>query len=116
MIRSMRHSAEVIGHSSTQEQRIKEIEAIVKNQNPQLLELQDKLDRKNDQVQELEKAFPIKVFGKICDGQRGATSWPHFIWELILEQLVNGTPPSSVNSNIISFLRCFSPTTVIKDA
>jgi hypothetical protein len=115
VIRSTRRSAEVIGHSSTQEQRIKEIEAIVKNQNHQLMELQDEFDRKNDQVQELEKAFPIKVFGKIRDGQRGATSWPHFIWELILEQLLNGTLPSSVNSNIISFLCCFSPTTVIKE-
>jgi hypothetical protein len=113
--RSTRRSAEVIAHSSTQEQRIKELEAIVKNQNHQLMELEDELDRKNIQVQELEKAVPIKVFGKIRDGQRGATSWPHFIWELILEQLVNGTPPSSVNSNIISFLRCFSPTTVIKE-
>ena len=109
------HSTEVIAHSSTQEQRIKELEAIVKNQNHQLMELEDELNRKNIQVQELEKAVPIKVFGKICDGQRGATSWPHFIWELILEQLVNGAPPSSVNSNIISFLHCFSPTTVIKE-
>ena len=79
------------------------------------MELEDELDRKNNEVQELEKAVPIKVFGKIHDGQRGATSWPYFIWELILEQLVNGTPPSSVNSNIISFLRCSSPTTVIKE-
>ena len=115
MNRSTRRSAEVIAESSTQDQRIKELEAIVKNQNHQLMELEDELDRKNIQVQELEKAVPIKVFGKIRDGQRGATSWPHFIWELILEQLVNGTPPSSVNSNIISFLCCFSPTTVIKE-
>ncbi len=59
---SMRHSAEVIAHSSTQEQRIKELEAIVKNQNHQLMELEDELDRKNNQFQELEKAVPIKVF------------------------------------------------------
>ena len=113
--RSTRRSAEVIAHSATQEQRIKELEEIVKNQNSQLMELEDELDRRKNQVQKLEKAFAIKVFGKICDGQREATSWPHFIWELILEQLVNGTPPSSVNANIVSFLRCFSPTTVIKE-
>jgi len=113
--RSTRRSAEVIAHSSTLEQRIKELEAIVKTQNNQLVELEDELDRKNNQFQELEKAVPIKVFCKIRGGQRGATSWPHFVWELILEQLVNGTPPSSVNSNIISFLHCFSPTTVIKE-
>ena len=112
---SMQHSAEVIAHSATQEQRIKELEAIVKKQNSQFMELEEEIEWKKNQVQELEKAFPIKVFGKIRDGQRGATSWPHFIWELILEQLVNGTPPSSVNANIVSFLRCFSPTTVIKE-
>jgi len=113
--RSTRRSAEVIAHSSTLEQRIKELEAIAKTQNNQLMELEDKLDRKNNQFQELEKAVPIKVFCKIRDGQRGAMLWPHFIWELILEQLINGTPPSSVNSNILSFLRCFSPKTVIKE-
>ena len=113
--RSTRRSAEVIAHSATQEQRVKELEAIVKKQNSQLMELEEEIEWKKNQVQELEKASPIKVFGKIGDGQRGATSWPHFIWELILEQLVNGTPPSSVNANIVSFLRCFSPTTVIKE-
>ncbi len=113
--RSTRRAAEVTAHSSTLEQRIKELEAIVKTQNNQIMELEDELDRKNNQFQELEKAVPIKVFCKSRDGQRGATSWPHFVWELILEQLVNGTPPSSVNSNIISFLCCFSPTTVIKE-
>jgi len=113
--RSTRRSEEVTAHSYTLEQRVKELEAIVKTQNNQIMELEDELDRNNNQFQELEKAVPIKVFCKIRGGQRGATSWPHFVWELILEQLVNGTPPSSVNSNIVSFLRCFSPTTVIKE-
>ena len=79
------------------------------------MELEEEIESKKNEVQELEKAFPIKVFAKICGGQRGATSWPHFVWELILEQLVNGMPPSAVNSNIVSFLRCFSPMTVIKE-
>ena len=39
----------------------------------------------------------------------------YFIQELILEQLVNGTPPPSVNANILSFIRCFSPITSIKE-
>jgi hypothetical protein len=113
--RSTRRSAEVSAYNVTQDERIKELEAIVKKQNSQLMELEEEIESKKNEVQELEKAFPIKVFAKIRGGQRGATSWPHFVWELILEQLVNGTPPSAVNSNIVSFLRCFSPMTVIKE-
>ena len=61
--RSTQRSAEVIAHSATQEQRIKELEAIVKKQNSQLMELEEEIEWKKNQVQELEKASPIKVFG-----------------------------------------------------
>jgi hypothetical protein len=37
------------------------------------------------------------------------------VWELLLEQLVNGTPPTSVNANIVSTVRHFSPLTNIKE-
>ena len=74
----------------------------MKQPDSQVIELEQELDKKNDELQELDKAFSIKVFGKIWGGQRGAPSWPHFIWELILEQLVNGTPPTAVNANILS--------------
>ena len=47
MNRSTLHSAEVITHNATQEQRIKELEAIMKYRNSQLMELEDELDRKN---------------------------------------------------------------------
>jgi TolA-binding protein len=70
----MRHSAEVMDHNASQEQRIKELEAIVKQQHSQLMELEQELNKKNDEIQELDKAFPIKVFGKIRGGQRGAIS------------------------------------------
>ena len=43
------------------------------------------------------------------------SAWPLFIWELIIEQIVNGTPPSSVNSNIVSMLQTFSPSTKISE-
>ena len=32
-----------------------------------------------------------------------------------MEQLVNGTPPSSVNGNIVAHVKAFSPTTVVKE-
>ena len=37
------------------------------------------------------------------------------IWELIIDQLANGTPPTSVNDNIKAFFRKFSPTTKIRE-
>ena len=41
--------------------------------------------------------------------------WPFYMWELIIEQLVNGTPPSAVNNNIIALVKCFSPSTKISE-
>ena len=35
--------------------------------------------------------------------------------ELILEHLVNGTPPSSINANIMARVKKFSPSTKIKE-
>ena len=113
--RSTRRADDVMAQNALQEQRIKELEAALKQQQSQLMELEEELDKKNDELHELDKSFSIKVFGKVRGGQRGATSWPHFVWELIMEQLVNGTPPTSVNANILSFVRCFSPMTIIKE-
>ena len=102
--RSTRHADDVLAQNALQEQRIKELEAALKQQQSQLMELEEELDKKNDELHELDKSFSIKVFGKVRGGQRGATSCPHFVWELIMEQLVNGTPPISVNANILSFV------------
>ena len=104
MNRSTRCSADLMDHSASCKQRIKDLEATVKQQHSQQMEIEQELDRKNDKLNELDKAFPIKVFGKNRGSQRGATSWPHFIWELILQKLVNGTPPTSVKANILSFI------------
>ena len=60
--------------------------------------------------------MPIQIFGKVRGNNRGgASSWPLIVWELILEQLVNGTPPTSINSNIVMFIQRFLPKTVIKE-
>jgi hypothetical protein len=37
------------------------------------------------------------------------------MWEIIMEQLINGTPPSSVNENIFAMLKTFSPSIEIKE-
>ena len=47
--------------------------------------------------------------------KRGRKSWGHLMWELIIEQLVNGLPPSAVNKNIVAHVRRFSPQCVIKE-
>ena len=48
-----------------------------------------------------------------CDSN--VHSWPLHVWKIILNQLVNGTPPSSINSNIIAHVKLLSPRTVIKE-
>ncbi len=44
--RSTRHSAEVSAYNVTQDERIKELEAIVKKQNSQLMELEEEIEYK----------------------------------------------------------------------
>jgi hypothetical protein len=95
--------------------QIKELEATVKHQQSQIVDLEVNVEEKNKQISELEGACPIQVFGKIRKGQRGATSWPLFVWELILDMLVNGTPPTAVSANIVIFIQRFSPRTKIKE-
>ena len=41
--------------------------------------------------------------------------WPLYVWELIITELVNGTPLTAVGPNIVSNIRTFSPKTVIKE-
>ena len=37
------------------------------------------------------------------------------MYELIMEQLVNGTPPSAISDNILSFVSTFLPNTIVKE-
>ena len=46
-------------------------------------------------------ASPIKVIDRKQDG-KGQTWWPLYIWEVIIQQIINGTPPSAVNNNLIA--------------
>ena len=78
-------------------------------------EMQSLLDEQNRRIEHLDKAVPIKVIQKTREGRAGRPRWGLDVWELILEQLVNGTPPSSVNDNIIAHVKKFSPTTKIKE-
>ena len=41
--------------------------------------------------------------------------WPLYVWDLIITEIVNGTPPTAIPDNIVSRIRTFSPNTVIKE-
>lgn len=74
------------------------------------MELKMQLMDQDQLIEDLNNSAPIKVFGKVRGNKKGsALSWPLFVWELILELLVNGTPPTSINASITTFLRRFSP-------
>ena len=66
-------------------------------------------------IDKFEEAAPIKTIGKLCHCFGGESSWILVIWELIIDQLVKGTPPTSVNDNIKDFVRKLSPTTKIRE-
>ena len=84
-------------------------------QHDEIIALEEKLDTVLKELNEANAAVPIKVFGKACEGNRGNLRWPLYVWELILEQIVNGTPPSCINNNIVTMIKIFSPTTQIHD-
>jgi hypothetical protein len=68
--RSTKRSDNVMEYSETLLARMKELEATVKQQQSQIVDLE-----------ELKGGCPIQVFGKVRKGQRGTTSWPLFVWE-----------------------------------
>ena len=66
-------------------------------------------------LSQAEALVPIRVIEKKRVGKYGAPVWPFYMHELVMEQIVNGTPPSSINSNMVVNVRIFSPGTIIKD-
>ena len=85
--------------------------------NKNLLDAYEELqNRYDDQEKKMNELSPIPFIGRVREkGQKGAPSWPLFVWEMMLEHLVNGTPPSAVNANIRSIVERVSPGTIIKE-
>ena len=76
--------------------------------------MQEELEQKGNELSRVQEEYaPILVIAKTRKGRRGAKRWGLEIWELIIEELVAGTPPSAVNNNIVSFVKKFSPKTEI---
>ena len=71
---------------------VQQLHQQLSKQTETLIDLAEQLEAK-DRLATAEDAVPIKEFGKVRDGNRGQATWPLYVWELIIEQLVNGTPP-----------------------
>ena len=57
--------------------------------------LTDMYEESDKRIYKLEEAVPIKKTGKERHGSGRAYSWILLIWDMIIDQLVNGTPPST---------------------
>ena len=79
--------------------------------------LQSEHDTHIDEVKELRKKVPYNTIQRERnfdpEAKGGQQTFPPHIWSLILEQLVNRTPPTSINANIVSVVKTFSPSTKI---
>ena len=51
----------------------------------------------------------VSVIKKERVGKYGTPVWPLFMHELVMEKIVNGTSPSSINGNIVAHVRTFFP-------
>ena len=92
----------------------------LRRENQEMADEMDKMESllqdTRDKLKELRDASPIEEIKKERDTgtHGGGSSWPLYLWDLILEQLVNGTPPSAIWSNIVIHVKTFSPKTKIK--
>ena len=87
----------------------------------------NKVEKRNEELREmLEEKTNIpynennnnpKELRKIKEGigHGGTVTWPLWMVQLILESLVNGTPPSSVPANIISHVAIMNPEIKVKE-
>lgn len=73
------------------------------------------LDDANQKLLVADQACPVKTIGKVREGKCGQARWPLYMWEIIIQQIVNGTPPSAINNNIVAMIETFSPSTVIRE-
>ena len=95
--------------------KIKELQSNIQELQNSNADLQLQIKEKNDQLRLSNGAAPIKVFSKVRYGRGGQMKWPLYVWDLIITELVNGTPPTAIPDNIVSSIRTFSPNTVIKE-
>ena len=111
---STKQSKEIAVQFASQQRVVLQYKQQFAIQHDEIIALEEKLDTVLKELKEANAAVPIKVFGKVREGNRGNLRWPLYVWELILEQIVNGTPPC-INNNIVTMIKIFSPKTQIRD-
>lgn len=97
------------------QQETQELRKQMSEQQQYVMDLVERLEVKEQELADAKKSVPIKEFGKVREGNRGQATRPLYVWEMIIEQLVNGTPPSSVNANIVSFIKKLCPSINIRE-
>ncbi len=112
---STRRSQSAMQYTKCLLEKIKELEGTMQDLQNCNADLQLQLDEKDEQLRLMDGASPIKVFSKVRYGRGGQMKWPLYVWELIITELVNGTPPTAVGANIVANIRTFSPKTVINE-
>lgn len=112
---SMQRSKEVLIHLACLKDRIQELEDELSSMRIRNTDLEQEIHNLQLDLTIASSAIPIKIVGKVREGRGGQARWPHYMWEIIMEQLINGTPPSSVNENIFAMLKTFSPSIEIKE-
>ena len=97
------------------EDQLKEAVNTNKSLEAAVAHLEAELDKTRCHLISLGECIPVKVTERKRHRGCGPLTWPLFIWELILEKLINGIPPTSVNNNIVAHVTKFSPSTKIKE-
>ena len=112
---STKQSKEILAKVEFLEREVMEYKQQLARQCNQNIDLGHKLDDALKELTKANDAVPIKMFGKVRQGNTGNPRWPLYVWELIIEQIVNGTPPSCIINNIVTMIKVFSPTTEIRE-
>lgn len=113
--KSVKQSGDIQALTESNREEIKQMHGELAAYRIAVLELEEQLDNSALSLSIANAAVPIKTIAKSRDGWGGTSSWPLYVWELIIEQLVNGTPPTAINSNIVTMIKTFSPTTTISE-
>ena len=112
---STRRSQNAMEYTESLLQKIKILEKSNQDLHNSNADLQVQVEEKAEELRLMDAAVPIKVLARERYGRGGQMKWPLHVWELILTEIVNGTPPAAIGNNMVANIRTFSPTTVIKE-
>ena len=81
------------------------------------IELREVIEEDSNYPPKTESNTNQKEVRKIREGGKhgGNAKWPLWMLQLVLELLVNGTPPSSIPANIVSHVAIMNPNTTVKE-